>query len=394
MPGSHDVNAARSWRRNRRPRLLAVAGALAATLIAACSPSPTSAQPATDADLQRQLTLPPGLKVQYFAHVPAARWMVLGADGSVYVSASERGNIVRLHAFNRAGVPDSQTVIAEGLNEPHGMAFHKRYFYVANNDGVVRFGLDARGVPTGSPAYVNHYGGGSGHSTRTIVFGPDSAMYVSDGSSCNVCVEHDSTRATVMRFDENGANGRIFASGLRNAVGVAVDPATKQIWVTQNERDNLEPDHQNSPPDELKSIKDGGTTGGRTAGATGRRVPSFMMPSRCAPTMSPPSESRRTPRAARDHVPRPGDGIAPGDARRCARGVPRFMGREMPTGDKIVRVHIVNGQPLSYDDFITGWQLSRRQPVGPCCRRHGGGGRQPADHRRQSGRGVSGTGNS
>ncbi len=155
--------------------------------------------------------------------------MVSGADGSVYVSVPRRGTVVRLYAFNGAGIPDSQTVVAEGLNEPHGMAFHKHAFYVANNDGVVRFGLDARGIPTGPPAYVNHYGGGSGHSTRTIILGSDSAMYVSDGSSCNVCIETDSTRATVMRFDESGGNGRIFALGLRNAVGVAVDPATKDI---------------------------------------------------------------------------------------------------------------------------------------------------------------------
>ena len=120
--------------------------------VTACMPSRTAAQPATDADLQRQLSVPAGLKVQYFARLPGARWMVLGTDGSVYVSVPGRGTVVRLYAFNRAGIPDSQTVIAEGLNEPHGMAFHKHAFYVANNDGVVRFGLDARGIPAGRVA--------------------------------------------------------------------------------------------------------------------------------------------------------------------------------------------------------------------------------------------------
>jgi glucose/arabinose dehydrogenase len=350
----HDVNAVRTSPR-RSPCLLAVAGALA-SLITACAPSRTAAQPATDADLQRQLTLPAGLKAQYFAHVPAARWTVLGADGSVYVSATQRGNIVRLHAFNSAGVPDSQTVIAQGLNEPHGMAFHKRYFYVANNDGVVRFGLDARGVPTGSPVYVNHYGGGSGHSTRTIVFGPDSAMYVSDGSSCNVCVERDSTRATVMRFDENGANGRIFASGLRNAVGVAVDPATKRIWVTVNERDNLEPDHQNLPPDKINIIQAGGFYGWPYCWGDRNASPEFHDASKCA-SMTVPALNVQAHSALLGITFLDRATVLPpamrGDALVASHG---SWNRDVPTGDKIIRVHIANGQPQSYDDFITGWQ--------------------------------------
>ncbi len=104
-------------------RVAMVVTAVATPVVTACMSSRTAAQPATDADLQRQLTLPEGLKVQYFAHLPGARWMVSGADGSVYVSVPRRGTVVRLYAFNGAGIPDSQTVVAEGLNEPHGMAF-------------------------------------------------------------------------------------------------------------------------------------------------------------------------------------------------------------------------------------------------------------------------------
>ncbi len=338
-------------------RLLPVAAGVATTLIAACAPSHTAAQAATDADLQRQLTLPPGLTVQYFAHVPGARWMVLGADGSVYVSASRSGNIVRLYAFNRAGVPDSQTVIAEGLNEPHGMAFHRQSFYVANNDGVVRFGLDARGVPTGSPVYVNHYGGGSGHSTRTIVFGPDSAMYVSDGSSCNVCIEHDSTRATVMRFDETGANGRIFASGLRNAVGVAVNPATKQIWVTVNERDNLGArSPELAPRQDQRDHGKPGFYGWPYCWGDRNASPEFHDASKCA-AMSVPALNVQAHSALLGITFLDRATALPasmrGDALVASHG---SWNRDVPTGDKVIRVHIANGQPQSYDDFITGWQ--------------------------------------
>ena len=157
-------------------------GAGVMVTVAACSLlRPPPPKPPTDAELPTALKLPAGLKVAYWAHSPGARWMVLGPDGSVYVSSPRGGRIVRYFAINQTGMPDSQAVVATKLKEPHGMAFHKGFFYVANTNGVVRFSLDARGVPTGAPTYVNHYGFGEGHSTRTIIFGPDSAMYVSVG---------------------------------------------------------------------------------------------------------------------------------------------------------------------------------------------------------------------
>jgi glucose/arabinose dehydrogenase len=324
---------------------------------AACSRS-GAAQPQNDGELAQRLTIPAGLHIEYFAHLGGARWLVLGPDGSVYVSVPGHGDIVRFFATNAGtGLPDSQAVVARGLHEPHGMAFHKGFFYVANTDGVVRFAVDARGVPTGQPAYVNHYGFGSGHSTRTILFGPDSAMYVSIGSSCNVCVERDSTRATVMRFDEDGSHGRVFARGLRNAVGLAVNPTTHVIWATQNERDNLEPDHQNAPPDELNLLQAGGDYGWPYCWGDRIPNPEFHDRARCATTIPPAlgfqahsavlgitflDHATQLPHAMRE------------DALAAFHG---SWNRDVPTGDKIVRIHIADGQPVSYDDFITGWQL-------------------------------------
>ena len=277
------------------------------------------------------------------------------------MSSPGQNQITRLWSFNHAGLPDSQRVVARGLNEPHGMAFHHGSFYVANTDGVVRFALDARGLPTGSPTYVNHYGSGSGHSTRTIIFGPDSAMYVSIGSSCNVCVEQDSTRATVMRFNEDGSNGRIFARGLRNAVGLAVNPTTHVIWATQNERDNIAPDHQDVPPDELNLLRDGGDYGWPYC--WGNRVPNpeFKDTARCAPTI-PPALAFQAHSAVLGITFLDRSTMLPPDMRGDA--VAAFHGswnRDVPTGDKIVRIHVANGQPVSYEDFIAGWQLPASQ---------------------------------
>jgi glucose/arabinose dehydrogenase len=320
------------------------------------------------------LVAPPGFTITTYASVPGARFMTLSPDGNVYVSQSRAGRVVRL-VDNGHGAADSVVVVAEGLNIPHGMAFHRGSFYVANNDGVVRFALGADGRPSGAPTYVNHYSGGAGHSTRTIVFGADSAMYVSIGSSCNLCVERDSDRAVVMRYDESGANGRVYARGLRNAVGLAVSPSGA-LWATVNERDNIEPDHENLPPDELEIVQAGGNYGwpycyGHTpnpeyATEAAARCGSVIVPALGFQAHSAPlgivflAGASRFPSEYR------------GDALVAFHG---SWNRTIPTGDKIVRVHVVGGRPVSYDDFITGWQRydgSRwGRPVGMVVARDG-----------------------
>jgi glucose/arabinose dehydrogenase len=183
-------------------------------------------------------------------------------------------------------------------------------------------------------------------------------MYVAIGSTCNMCVEKTPDRAAVMRYDEKGGNGRVFSSGLRNAVGIAVNPVTKQIWVTQNERDNIEPDHEDLPPDEINILQDGGDYGWPYC--YGNRIPSpdkeFHDPARCARTVPPALEiqahsaplgitflDRATtfPAAWR------------GDAMVALHG---SWNRSAPTGAKLVRIRIRDGKPVSYEDFITGWQ--------------------------------------
>ena len=93
-------------------------------------------------------------------------------------------------------------------------------------------------------------GSGGGHSTRTILFA-NGKMYVAVGSSCNVCVEDDKRRAAVTEYNEDGSGQRTFASGLRNAVGLAVNPKTGTIWATDNGRDWLGDD---LPPEEINDL--------------------------------------------------------------------------------------------------------------------------------------------
>jgi glucose/arabinose dehydrogenase len=271
------------------------------------------------------------------------------------VSQPTANQITRL-VVGSDGVADAPIIAVSGLNRPHGMAFHDGWFYIANTDGVVRVKIDSSGHAVGTPEQVNHYSSGGMHWTRSIAFGPDGRMYVAAGSDCNVCVEKDSTRAAVMQYDENGKNGRVYARGLRNAVGIAFNPATGDLWVSQNERDNIEPDHQNLPPEELNIIHDGGDYGWPYC--YGDRIPNpeFNDQARCANTIPPALEmqAHSAPLSLtflKDATQLPA--AERGDALIAFHG---SWDRDEPTGAKVVRVHIQNNTPVSYDDFITGWQ--------------------------------------
>jgi glucose/arabinose dehydrogenase len=204
--------------------------------------------------------------------------------------------------------------------------------------------------------YVNHYDAGGGHWSRTVIFGRDSAMYVSVGSTCNICVETSAERAAVLRFNEDGSGKRVYASGLRNAVGLAVNPRTGAIWVTQNERDNISPDHEDLPPEEINILTDGGDYGWPYC--YGDRVPNpeFHDAARCASTIAPALKMQaHSAPLGLSFLDRATSFPAEyrGDALVAFHG---SWNRDVPTGAKVVRVHVRNDKPVSVEDFITGWQ--------------------------------------
>ena len=310
------------------------------------------------ATIEGRLQVPAGFKVAYFERdAPGVRFMAIGPDGAVYASLPGKGQVVRLPDDNHDGVADAMVIVASGLNQPHGLAFHKGVLYVANTDGVVRLTLGRDHIATGAHEYVNHYPAGGGHWTRTIVFGADSAMYVSVGSTCNVCVESSAERAAVLRFNEDGSGKRVFATGLRNAVGLAVHPGTGALWASQNERDNLTPGHEDLPPEEINIIADAGDYGWPYC--YGDRVPNpeYNDVARCARTI-PPAMKLQAHSAPLGMTFLSHASTFPaeyrGDLLLAFHG---SWNRDVPTGAKVVRVHVANGQPATVEDFITGWQL-------------------------------------
>jgi glucose/arabinose dehydrogenase len=204
---------------------------------------------------------PAGFQVSVYARdFKVPRFLTVAPNGDVFVADTGAGQIVILHDPEHGAGSPQKEVFADKLNRPFGIAFHDDYVYLGNTNEVVRFRFDKQtSKRSGDVEHILSLPSGGGHWTRTVAFSADgSKLYVSVGSSSNIDIEKDQRRAAVLVCDPDGKNARIFASGLRNAVGVGIEPVTGAVWVSVNERDEL---GDNLPPDYFTSIKDGGFYG-------------------------------------------------------------------------------------------------------------------------------------
>jgi glucose/arabinose dehydrogenase len=205
-------------------------------------------------------TAPMGFQVSIYAKdFKVPRFMTVAPNGDIFVADTGAGQVVILRDPEHGGGTPQKEIFAEKQKGPFGIAFHDDYVYVGNMTEVVRFHYDQKtSKRTGEAEKIMSLPGG-GHSTRTLAFSADgSKLFVSVGSASNIDIEKDQRRAAVTVCDPDGKNARIFASGLRNPVGLAIEPLTGAVWVTVNERDELGDD---LPPDYFTSIKDGGFYG-------------------------------------------------------------------------------------------------------------------------------------
>lgn len=211
--------------------------------------------------LRERIELPEGFAIDYYVReLPSARALRFTPAGDLLVS-TDRGE-VKLVERDRDGDghADGVRLLFEGLRRPYGLDLWQGWLYVGETHRVSRVRFDVeRGVADGMlEVVVPDLPTGGGHSTRTVRFGPDGAMYVTVGSSCNVCNEKDSRRAAMLRFQPDGTGFEVFATGLRNTVGFDFQPGTGEIFATDNGRDLLGDD---VPPCELNHIVRGGFYG-------------------------------------------------------------------------------------------------------------------------------------
>jgi len=308
---------------------------------------PNRARPSAD-----DIALPDGFKIEEYAGgLDNPRFMAISPDGVLFTADMGDGAVIALPDKNGDGKADSVNKFISGLKRPNSIAFHGGYIYVGETDRVVRFKYEGADMPHGKKEVLISGLPKKGHFTKTLGFGPDGKMYVSMGSSCNICVEEDKRRATVMRYNPDGTGEEIYASGLRNSVGLTWHPKTGELWATDNGRDWL---GDNLPPDEVNIVKEGKNYGWPYCYGDKIPDPDFDDAKKCADTVAPVVElqAHSAPLGLTFYEGAMFPPDYKGDLFVAYHG---SWNRTVPTGYKVVRVIMKEGKPLEIQDFTSGW---------------------------------------
>ncbi len=225
-------------------RVLLLLGCLLASL--------STTAPGADLPLER-IKLPPGFAIELFARVDNARQMALGRvdgnGGTLFVGSMRAGKVHALR-FGAGFKVQGVSVVASGLQLPVGVAYRDGSLYVSAVNRILRFDdIERRQDQPGAPVVVtDRLPSETHHGWKFIAFGPDGKLYVPVGAPCNVCEPDAQRHGNISRMNADGSGLEIFARGVRNSVGFDWQPQTRELWFTDNGRDNLSDD---SPSDEL-----------------------------------------------------------------------------------------------------------------------------------------------
>lgn len=299
-----------------------------------------------------EIKLQDGFEIEEYAQgLGDARFMAVSPDGILFVASMDKGNVLALPDKNSDGKADEVKTYVSGLKRPNSITFHEGYLYVGETDKISRFKYEGYDTKPGEKEVIVSGLPNKGHFTKTIEFGPDGKMYVSMGSSCNVCVEKDKRRATILVYSPEGKDGKVYASGLRNSVGLALHPGTGELWATDNGRDWL---GDNLPPEEINLIKEGKDYGWPYCYGDNIPDPDFDEPEKCKDTVKPvvKMQAHSAPLGLTFY-----DGDMFPDEYKDDLFV-AFHGswnRTVPTGYKVVRIKMKDGKPEGIEDFAYGW---------------------------------------
>lgn len=299
------------------------------------------------------LQLPQGFRISVFAKgLDRPRDLVFSDAGTLLVSDISTNQVIALPDKDQDGAADEQRIISQG-NHPHGLAFYKGKLFVAEVNRVVRYTWDENTLSATQEKVLFSLPENGNHNNRTILFDDRGRMFVSVGSTCNVCVENAQFSATVIVSNEDGDNPRIFSKGLRNAPFLTINPQTRDIWVTEMGRDNL---GDNLPPDEINILQEGKDYGwpycygnkihdnqfdaAKRQGCTNTIPPIFEIPAHSAPLGLTFIQSTQFPPDWQ------------GDLLVSYHG---SWNRSTPTGYKVVRLHVEGNTITESEDFLTGF---------------------------------------
>jgi len=302
------------------------------------------------------LKAPKGFIISFFAKdLGNARDLEFSPGGTLLLSIPGSGKVVALPDRDSNGSADENKTILSRLNKPHGIAFFEDKLFVVEETKVVRYNWDEENLKAEEDKKLFDLPKGGRHFTRTIAFNKDGQMFISLGSTCDVCYEKNEWIAAVITSDSDGASPRLFASGLRNAVFITTHPKTGELWGTEMGRDFL---GDNKPPDEINIIKDGQNYGWPIC--YGKKVhdsnfdKNIYTEDPCLFTESPiyeiPAHSAPLGLAFINSPQFPSDWQ--GDLLVAYHG---SWNRSVPTGYKVVRMNVDGNTISGEEDFMTGF---------------------------------------
>ena len=213
---------------------------------------------------------PAGFKVGLYAEgLSTPRVIRVAPNGDVFVAESGAGRIRVFRGMTADGKPARTEVFAGGLNRPYGIAFYPagpdpQWVYVGDTDAILRFPYRSGDLQAaGAAQHIADLPHGNGHWTRDLQFSLDGkTLYAAVGSGSNVddpdTSPAEKNRADILAFDPDGSHQRVYAYGIRNPSGLAVDPVSGQLWCTVNERDGL---GDNLVPDYITPVRGNGFYG-------------------------------------------------------------------------------------------------------------------------------------
>lgn len=309
--------------------------------------------------LLQQLKMPAGFRISVFAKdLGNPRKLAVGGDGTVYVTRRKQGDILALRDRNNDGRADNIQTVASGHKYVNGIAIRQNRLYFVTDKQLYAANI-GKGGNLGKPqVLIDDLPDAGQHPNRTLAFGPDGMLYISVGSTCNACDETNDQSATLLRAQPDGSKRTIYAEGLRNTIGFAWHPQTKELWGLDHGSDWRGNDQ---PPEELNRIVQGADYGWPFC--WGDRRPDVYLSANpqgktkeeyCAKTQ-PPVLTYTAHSAPLDFVFYTASQFPQeyrNDAFVTMRG---SWNRQPPSGYKIVRIRYQNGKPAAFEDFITGF---------------------------------------
>jgi glucose/arabinose dehydrogenase len=316
-----------------------------------------SIEPPTAAQVASRLQVADGFRLElYFADVPLARWPLATPTGDLIVARTRADEIVLLERdANGDGKPDAVRKLLTRLNHPHGLALREGWLYVGESNGIgrIRFDEESGQVSGAFEHIVDDFTGDGFHTTKSLGFGPDGWLYVSQGSSCNVCIEQDARRATIMRMQADGSQREIYATGLRNSVGMDWAPWDDALYATENGRDLLGDD---LPPDELNRIEQNKFYGWPFVYGAGVPDPDFGAGHEAeAARAVTPVHAFRAHHAPLGLTFLRGPSLPPGYSRTALVALHGSWNRSQPDGYKVVALDWQPDGSIVERDFLTGF---------------------------------------